>query len=102
MVAIPTLFLLFLFHLTGPLFSNHFPTLRERIVFLEAGPYVKSFQTISDSYGSFTATFTNDDRFGGAISGNLDINMDGVQDLVIGASRDDDGGDNRLQIVHAC
>jgi len=56
---------------------------------------VKSFQKISDTQGGFTGVLGNDDRFGASVANLGDLNGDGVNDLAVGASLDDDGGTNR-------
>ncbi|MEM1271133.1 MAG: integrin alpha, partial [Bacteroidota bacterium] len=40
-------------------------------------------------------TLDDDDRFGSALAGVADVNSDGVEDLVVGAAGDDDGGPQR-------
>lgn len=50
---------------------------------------------ISDSFTSFTGTLDNSDLLGAAVGGDVDLNNDGVPDLLIGAPGDDDGGTNQ-------
>jgi hypothetical protein len=55
---------------------------------------VLSHQKISSTAGGFTGDLNNEDQFGVAASlGDLD--GDGVDDLAVGAVRDDDGGTDR-------
>ncbi len=65
------------------------------ILFLDTDGTVKSYQKISDTDGEFSASFTNGDRFGKTASGIGDLNNDGVEDIAVGAPRDDDGGTDR-------
>ncbi|MEZ6144011.1 MAG: FG-GAP-like repeat-containing protein [Planctomycetaceae bacterium] len=63
------------------------------ILFLNTNGTVKSHQTISDTEGNFTATLDDNDHFGRSVTNMGDLDGDGVPDLVVGAYRDDDGGD---------
>ena len=65
------------------------------VLFLNTDGTVKSHQKISDTEGGFTDLLDDNDFFGisGAPLGDLD--GDGVGDLAVGASDDDDGGSSR-------
>lgn len=65
------------------------------ILFMNADGTVKAEQEISDSQGDFTATLEDDDLFGGCVEKMGDLDGDGVTDLVVCASQDDDGGTDR-------
>ena len=62
------------------------------MLFLNADGTVKSHQKISDTEGGFTGVLDNGDRFGSAMSLLGDLDGDGVGELAVGASFDDDGG----------
>jgi len=64
------------------------------ILFLNANGTVKSHQKISSTQGSFSGVLDNGDRFGIDLSSLGDLDNDGVTDLCVGASLDDDGGTN--------
>ena len=65
------------------------------ILFLNADGTVKSHQKISDTQGGFTGILGNDDRFGTSVARLGDLDGDGVEDIAVGAIRDDDGGTDR-------
>ena len=65
------------------------------VLFMQTDGTVKSFQKISDTAGSFTATLGNSDNFGRSVAALGDLDGDGVGDLAVGAILDDDGGTNR-------
>ncbi|MBT5590483.1 MAG: choice-of-anchor D domain-containing protein, partial [Gemmatimonadetes bacterium] len=73
------------------------------ILFLNTDGTVKAEQKISDTVGGFTGVLDDADYFAGgsqaegadAIAGGVDIDGDGVEDLVVGATADDDGGTDR-------
>jgi hypothetical protein len=50
---------------------------------------------ISDLAGGLAAELDDDDRLGMCVAGPGDLDGDGAVDLLVGASRDDDGGLNR-------
>ena len=62
------------------------------ILFMNANGTVNSHQKISDTQGGFTGVLDNDDRFGGKASALGDLNGDGVEDILVCAPFDDDGG----------
>ena len=64
------------------------------IVFLNDDLTVQGMSKISDGPDSIIRLDDND-KFGSALAIPGDINNDGVPDLVVGASDDDDGGTNR-------
>lgn len=64
------------------------------ILFLNSNGTVKSQTKIADNTGGF-GTLSNGDQFGTSCAAPGDIDGDGVQDLIVGASTDDTGGANR-------
>ncbi|UCD37282.1 MAG: VCBS repeat-containing protein [Fidelibacterota bacterium] len=65
------------------------------VLFMNADGSVKSYQKISATAGSFTATLDNSDYFGLSMAALGDLDGDGVTDLAVGAGYDDDGGSDR-------
>lgn len=65
------------------------------LCFMNSDMEVDSFQKISDTQGGFTGTLDNNDNFGISVASLGDVNNDGVVDIAVGASLDDDGGTNR-------
>ncbi len=65
------------------------------VLFMNSNGTVSSSQKISDTAGDFTATLDNADVFGSGLEGIGDFDGDGIEDLLVGASGDDDGGSNR-------
>ena len=61
------------------------------VLFLNPDGTVKSHQKISDTEGNFTGTLDDGDFFGNSIASLGDLDGDGVGDLAVGASADDDG-----------
>jgi cysteine-rich repeat protein len=71
--------------------GNHGPG-KVWILFLNADGTVKEKQSIgSDGEGGFSEVLERLDRFGGALASLGDVDGDGVEDLAVGASGDDDG-----------
>ena len=65
------------------------------ILFLNADGTVKAHQKISETEGGFTATLTLSDGFGRLVEGLGDLDQDGVEDIAVGVTNDDDGGANK-------
>ncbi len=65
------------------------------ILFLNADGTVKNYQKISDTAGGFSGTLDDSDEFGHSVSSIGDLDNDGVEDLAVGAKRDDDGGTDK-------
>ncbi|KAB2859617.1 MAG: hypothetical protein F9K09_01480 [Flavobacteriales bacterium] len=63
------------------------------ILTLNSTGTVQSHQKISDTNGNFNGIIDNSDYFGYSLS-STDINKDGINDLIVGAMYDDDGGSN--------
>jgi len=62
------------------------------ILFLNTDGTVKSHQKISDTQGNFMGILDNGDSIGTDVTNIGDLDGDGVVDIAIGASSDDDGG----------
>ena len=56
---------------------------------------VKSYQKISVTQGGFTGVLDNVDLFGRSVTSLGDLDGDGVTDIAVGSSYDDDGGSAR-------
>jgi len=56
---------------------------------------VLSHQKISDVYGGFTGLVDVNDYFGISVTSLGDLDADGVEDIAVGARKDDDGGPDR-------
>ncbi len=64
------------------------------VLFLNTDGTVKAHQKISDTQGGFTGILDDGDVFGQSVASLGDLDGDGVGDLAVGASFDDDGGVN--------
>jgi hypothetical protein len=62
------------------------------ILFLDANGDVIQETKISDLAGGFTGELTDNDDFGGYLAMPGDVDGDGIDDLAVGATFDDDGG----------
>ncbi|UCH84531.1 MAG: FG-GAP repeat protein, partial [Candidatus Latescibacterota bacterium] len=62
------------------------------ILFLRTDGTVKSYQKISDTEGGFTGGLLDESWFGYSITSIPDLDGNTVDDLVVGAAWDDDGG----------
>ena len=63
------------------------------ILFLDDDGTVKRHQKISYNRGGFPGLLDTNDEFGAFIAPIGDLNRDGIWDLAVGATADDDGGD---------
>jgi hypothetical protein len=65
------------------------------VLFLDADGRVRNQQKIADDTGGFSGNLDNDDRFGSAVAAIGDIDGNGVEDIAVGAPRDDTNGTDR-------
>ena len=65
------------------------------VLFLNTGGTVKNAAKLSDGEGGFPFVVGDDIRFGGSVIAINDLDGDSVNELVVGAEYDDDGGNNR-------
>ena len=65
------------------------------ILLMDPNGTVKAEQKIGDGVGGFSGTLDDGDQFGDELAALGDIDGDGVEDLAVGASGDDDGGTDR-------
>lgn len=65
------------------------------ILFMNTDGTIKRLQKISSTKGKFKGALDDGDTFGHAVTGLGDIDSDGVRDIAVGATRDDDGGTDR-------
>ena len=65
------------------------------ILFMNNNGSVRSAQKISAEQGGFEGNLDSNDHLGSALAGLGDVDGNGVNDLAVGASGDDDGGTDR-------
>ncbi len=66
------------------------------ILFMNSDETVRTQQKISNTTGNFTGALDDSDFLGGVgLAGPGDLDGDGVADMVVGATGDDDGGNGR-------
>lgn len=65
------------------------------ILFMKTDGTVSSQQKISSVTGGFTGDLADEDYFGSAVTAIGDLDGDGIGDLAVGTSGDDDGGTDR-------
>ncbi|MHC4219760.1 MAG: integrin alpha, partial [Planctomycetota bacterium] len=65
------------------------------MLFLNSNGTVKSHQKISDTQGNFPGALGDTDWLGSSVASITDLDGDGVDELSVGAERDDDGGADR-------
>ncbi|MBW8060771.1 MAG: hypothetical protein FVQ78_10770, partial [Solirubrobacterales bacterium] len=65
------------------------------ILFLNSNGTVKSQQKISGTQGNFSGILDNSDYFGYEVTSLGDLNGDGINDIAVGTTGDDDGGTDR-------
>jgi uncharacterized delta-60 repeat protein/CSLREA domain-containing protein len=65
------------------------------VLFMRRNGTVRAQQTINQDTGGLGVVTDAGDRFGGSVAGLGDVDGDGIVDLAVGASGDDDGGTDR-------
>jgi hypothetical protein len=65
------------------------------LLFLNINGTVRSTLKISDVSGDFAGALNDGDYFGSAVAGINDLDGDGIEDIAVGATGDDDGGNDR-------
>jgi len=75
--------------------NNGSPTGAVYILFLEKNGTVKSYEKISGQTEPFKFLLKGDDNFGHSLTNIGDLDGDGINEMVVGARRDDDGGFQR-------
>ena len=63
------------------------------VLFMNSDGTVDSFQEISASAGGFQGVTSDGDLFGEAVGVTDDMNEDGIPEIIVGAPKDDEGGD---------
>ncbi len=72
------------------------------VLFLNTDGTVREYQKISDTAGGFEGILDDHDTFGRTATALGDLDGDGVVDLAVGASGDDDGGDAVCDYLEPC
>ncbi len=70
------------------------------ILFLNTDGTVKSHQKISESDGGFNETLQDNDLFGVSLAGLGDLNLDGIQDMAVGANQGANTGTGKFWILN--
>ncbi len=65
------------------------------LLFMNSNGTVNSHQRITEGYGGFGGTLTNNEKFGWGLENGDDLNNDGVNDMLVGLRFSSDGGLNR-------
>jgi hypothetical protein len=65
------------------------------ILFMNMNGTVRAQQKVSSTVGGFSGPLDNGDSFGVSVCSPGDLDTDGIPDLAVGASGDDDGGVDR-------
>ncbi|MCP5030120.1 MAG: hypothetical protein GY929_27945, partial [Actinomycetia bacterium] len=65
------------------------------VLLLNADGTVRAEQKISSVAGGLTGPLDDNDKFGRSVAGVGDVDGDGITDIAVGASRDDDGDTDR-------
>ena len=64
------------------------------VIFMNPDGTTKDYSKISNTHGNFSGALEIEDAFGANLSCSGDINNDGYIDLLVSATKDDDGGIN--------
>lgn len=65
------------------------------LLFLDSNQKIKSYQEIGENVGGFNTSLSSSDHFGTSVTLLSDLDNDGVKEIAVGASNDDDGGTDR-------